>query len=148
MEKARTFTCAEILVSELKNIRRRGAQDRPIIFVGHSLGGLVIKSALRHAILRRGLYGDIVDSTRAIIFFSTPHQGTSQEAWKAFFARLGQSKIEESNVISELEVWSDMLAELTTEFADLATQINITSFYERRLTEGVMVGAFSPLHPC
>ncbi|KAL2834575.1 Alpha/Beta hydrolase protein [Aspergillus pseudoustus] len=137
--RARTFTCAEILVSDLKTFRRRGAQDRPIIFVGHSLGGLVIKSALRHAILRRALYGDIVDSTRAIIFFSTPHQGTSQEAWKAFFARLGESKIEKSSVISELEVWSDMLTELTTEFADLATQIKITSFYERRFTKGVMI---------
>jgi len=37
------FGHAENLLSSLKNERRGDAGRRPIIFVGHSLGGLVIK---------------------------------------------------------------------------------------------------------
>ncbi|KAN0110209.1 hypothetical protein V8E51_006596 [Hyaloscypha variabilis] len=48
---------------------------RPLIFVGHSLGGLVIKQALVIA-EQETLYKQIYNSTLGIIFFGTPHQGS------------------------------------------------------------------------
>ncbi|KAM3560902.1 hypothetical protein ARSEF4850_003455 [Beauveria asiatica] len=53
--------------------------DRPIIFVAHSLGGLVLKSALIHSdAARQGAnpeHKSIKLSTYGILFMGTPHQG-------------------------------------------------------------------------
>ncbi|KAF8530880.1 hypothetical protein BDD12DRAFT_767720, partial [Trichophaea hybrida] len=51
------------------------ARIRPIIFVGHSLGGLLIKQALVNAKLNWKVYSSIRESTRGLVFFGTPHQG-------------------------------------------------------------------------
>jgi pimeloyl-ACP methyl ester carboxylesterase len=53
------------------------AQNRPIIFVTHSMGGLLVKQ-----ILRRALSGDypnaesLIERTKGIVFLSTPHRGS------------------------------------------------------------------------
>ncbi|MFL5328679.1 MAG: esterase/lipase family protein [Gemmataceae bacterium] len=47
------------------------------IFVVHSLGGLVVKQALMHAItLRNDDFEEIADNTKAVIFLGTPHTGS------------------------------------------------------------------------
>ncbi|KAH4334341.1 hypothetical protein HBH98_243290 [Parastagonospora nodorum] len=54
---------------------------RPIIFVAHSLGGIIVKSALIHSdAARRGAleeHRSIKLSTYGIVFMGTPHQGGS-----------------------------------------------------------------------
>ncbi|KAH7336682.1 hypothetical protein BKA65DRAFT_38167 [Rhexocercosporidium sp. MPI-PUGE-AT-0058] len=61
--------------------KRGDAGDRPIIFVAHSLGGIIVKRALVEAKLDDS-YKAIRDATYGIAFFGTPHQGGN-------FARLG-----------------------------------------------------------
>ncbi|MFN9055660.1 MAG: hypothetical protein ACK5W5_01615, partial [Cyanobacteriota bacterium] len=53
--------------------------SRPVVFIAHSLGGLLVKSVLRLAAespdapeRRR-----VVEQTRAVMFVATPHQGSS-----------------------------------------------------------------------
>lgn len=134
----RTFTCAESLLSDLRDYRIMDPK-RPIIFVGHSLGGLVIKSALVHANIRNQVYGIIAECTKAIVFFSTPHQGSDNAAWDAFFTSLDQANLQGAQVVEELRLWSDMLVQLTVEFADLARFFRMTSFFETRGSKGVFV---------
>ncbi|XEU97663.1 hypothetical protein FSHL1_002949 [Fusarium sambucinum] len=71
---------ARTLVSDLN--RRRmltKTSERPIIFIAHSLGGIVVKSALIHSdSARKGALLDqrsIKLSTYGIVFMGTPHQG-------------------------------------------------------------------------
>ncbi|KAH7061755.1 hypothetical protein BKA63DRAFT_429788, partial [Paraphoma chrysanthemicola] len=45
-----------------------------IIFIGHSLGGLVIKQALLNAINNRA-YSSIQNATFGLVFFACPHHG-------------------------------------------------------------------------
>jgi predicted alpha/beta hydrolase family esterase len=47
---------------------------RPIIFVAHSLGGLVVKQALVIA-KNNDKYREIREATRGLVFFAVPHQG-------------------------------------------------------------------------
>lgn len=68
------------LVYDLDSERREdGTQQRPIIFIAHSLGGIVVKKALLHS--DRVRVGNLEDqrsiklSTYGIIFMGTPHQG-------------------------------------------------------------------------
>ncbi|KAK4141202.1 uncharacterized protein C8A04DRAFT_39242 [Dichotomopilus funicola] len=71
---------ARTLISDL--CRKRKLSDsieRPIIFVAHSLGGIVVKSALIHSdAARRGAleeHRSIKTSTYGVVFMGTPHQG-------------------------------------------------------------------------
>lgn len=57
-------------------------QRRPIIFIGHSLGGLVIQKALLHSDESPDeLYSDVVDSTAGVVFLGTPHRGSTLANW-------------------------------------------------------------------
>ncbi|KAI6762109.1 hypothetical protein HG531_002662 [Fusarium graminearum] len=71
---------ARTLVSDLNRRRElTNSSERPIIFIAHSLGGIVVKSALIHSdAARKGALLDqrsIKLSTYGIIFMGTPHQG-------------------------------------------------------------------------
>jgi len=138
---ARTFTFAEALLSDLADKRvSAAARRRPIIFLGHSLGGLVIKSALRHARALYSLYGDVLDSTRAVVFFGTPHQGTDSAVWATYLGDLGKALgLRNTEVAKELKRWSYPLVELTTHFSDLAPNFQITTFFEKKKTHGILV---------
>ncbi|KAH6881069.1 hypothetical protein B0T10DRAFT_551364 [Thelonectria olida] len=56
------------------HLERQDALQRPLVFICHSLGGLVVKEALVEATLDVS-YKSIVEATRLLVFFATPHQG-------------------------------------------------------------------------
>ena len=62
--------------------QRRSQPCRPIIFVAHSLGGIIVKEALRrsegHREHQRDFYS-VYNSTIAFIFFGTPHRGAEPQ---------------------------------------------------------------------
>ena len=66
---------ANTLLNRLYN-KRRGENEkhRPIIFIAHSLGGLLVKQALVEAKINP-LYTCIKASTYGLVFFATPHSG-------------------------------------------------------------------------
>ncbi|KAK8074008.1 hypothetical protein PG994_004907 [Apiospora phragmitis] len=61
---------------DLLSNRRKIDPYRPILFIAHSIGGLVVKVALVRA-WREIKYRAIARSTRAIVFLGTPHRVTS-----------------------------------------------------------------------
>lgn len=66
---------ARTLLELVMDIRtKREDMKRPIVFVAHSMGGLVVKKALTLATLDLRRYGNIVASTAAILFLATPHR--------------------------------------------------------------------------
>jgi Putative serine esterase (DUF676) len=68
---------ANMLLEEIR-LERRKAAKRPIIFLGHSLGGLLIKQALINAYnSSNSKYNLIKDATTGLAFFATPHDGAS-----------------------------------------------------------------------
>ncbi|RSL74566.1 hypothetical protein CEP53_000140 [Fusarium sp. AF-6] len=79
------FNWLRCLPKELPGIRvysygyDSGEEDRKIVFVCHSLGGLLVKQAFLLASNERGLFGSLRQSTCAILFFATPQRGTSSE---------------------------------------------------------------------
>jgi hypothetical protein len=58
-------------------LERERPLRRPIIFVAHSLGGIMVKEVLRRAeTSREQSIHDIILSTAAVIFLGTPHRGS------------------------------------------------------------------------
>ncbi|KAI1801297.1 hypothetical protein F4811DRAFT_564111 [Daldinia bambusicola] len=64
---------ANRLLEEIR-IERYSCKSRPIIFIGHSMGGLLIKQALINA-HNNTKYTPIKLATKGLVFFATPHYG-------------------------------------------------------------------------
>ncbi|KFA82002.1 hypothetical protein S40288_08003 [Stachybotrys chartarum IBT 40288] len=69
-----TFVGKASELLEAIRIERDGLESRPILFLGHSMGGLLIKQALINA-HNNPKYTQIKDATTGIAFFATPHHG-------------------------------------------------------------------------
>ncbi|KIW24356.1 uncharacterized protein PV07_10075 [Cladophialophora immunda] len=80
------YPTAETLIATL-HANRSQAQclRRPIIFVCHGLGGLLVKQALLYSHDQMGkrtsFYRDIYTCTSAILFFGTPHGEIDKTVW-------------------------------------------------------------------
>jgi triacylglycerol esterase/lipase EstA (alpha/beta hydrolase family) len=59
---------------EAIRIERDDMELRPILFLGHSIGGLLIKQALINT-HNNPKYTPIKDTTTGLVFFATPHHG-------------------------------------------------------------------------
>ncbi|CAM1505036.1 Fc.00g106730.m01.CDS01 [Cosmosporella sp. VM-42] len=71
-----TFIDKANMFLEAIRIRRKGVEQRPILLLGHSLGGLLIKQALINA-HNNEKYQPIKLATQGLAFFATPHAGAS-----------------------------------------------------------------------
>ncbi|KAK4178920.1 hypothetical protein QBC36DRAFT_365743 [Triangularia setosa] len=65
---------------------RQNAETRPVVFLAHSLGGLVVKQAL---VMSASVptYKDIHQQVRCITFFGTPHRGSPVANWASWIFR-------------------------------------------------------------
>lgn len=70
---ASTDDYARSLLSALSHCRV-GKEHRPLIFIAHSLGGIVCKQALIMA-KEDPKFMDLLQSTIGVLFFGTPHRG-------------------------------------------------------------------------
>jgi hypothetical protein len=120
---------------------RRTEPSRPVLFVAHSLGGIIIKEMLRRS---RGCHmgqihlhlHDISKSTIGIIFFGTPHAGTDP---RGFLQRIAERVIKAAGfsvneqIVNALLPSSERLKELRDEFGKMAQEQNwiIHSFQEQ-----------------
>ena len=70
------YSHALTLLNRLSLRRQKDKEKhRPLIFIAHSMGGLLVKQALVGAGTRSFDYGCIKASTKGLVFFATPHGG-------------------------------------------------------------------------
>ena len=130
---------AQTLVADLQADRAlENCLQRPIIFICHGLGGILVKKALAYSSTRTSqhiehLYS-IFASTYAILFFGTPHQGTDKENWRAIAhvespRHLAQLRLDTQLLIAT-EKGSETLQSITEHFASLMKQFHIFFFWE------------------
>ncbi|RAO69814.1 uncharacterized protein BHQ10_005826 [Talaromyces amestolkiae] len=135
-----TYSFAENLLAALRRKRPGEAKRRPLILLGHSLGGIVIKQALITAKIRSPMYKDILESTWHLMFFGTPHQGSLFAPGADFLNNLGSVISGNKNrVAQELKLWSPELLAITQDFASIADHFSKTSFWERKETKRVTI---------
>ncbi|KAI1394272.1 uncharacterized protein F4822DRAFT_435924 [Hypoxylon trugodes] len=103
----------------------------PIIFIVHSMGGLVVKKAYLLG-LHDENYKDVTRSISAIMFLSTPHRGTNLATIlnRVLAASFQSSK----NFISDLNKSSPAIEELNEQFRHFSLGLSIWSFYETMAT--------------
>lgn len=105
---------------------RRAEPSRPVLFVVHSLGGIVIKEALRRSRgchLGQAYLCGICESTIGIIFFGTPHAGSDP---RRFLHRIAEKVAKAAGfsvneqIVNALLPSSERLRELRDEFGPMA----------------------------
>ncbi|KAK3307268.1 uncharacterized protein B0T15DRAFT_414325, partial [Chaetomium strumarium] len=143
------------LLTSLATYRERDeTNERPIVFVCHSLGGLVCEDALVTSRQRPEKHlRNILQSTRAIAFLGTPHHGAGLARWAELLSRyVGLVKQTNTKIVAVLRQESEMLARIQDSFHTMVIarskegqrQINITCFFEELPLLGV--GQVVPQH--
>ncbi|RYC62772.1 hypothetical protein CHU98_g3452 [Xylaria longipes] len=101
------FSHAKDLLQELGVLRdSTNVQQRPLVFIAHSLGGIIVKEVLRQAEFSNTKNEqDILSSTAAAIFFGCPHRAVEQEPLADTVVSMAESSFSgktESSVFSAL----------------------------------------------
>ncbi|XWW98179.1 hypothetical protein V2A60_006176 [Cordyceps javanica] len=80
------------LLAAIKSSRKRNLEEqRPIIFVCHSLGGLVFKQAVARAHEQDRFYARFLSSIKGAVLFATPHGGSDLAHWNLLAARMAKA---------------------------------------------------------
>ncbi|OTA98500.1 hypothetical protein M426DRAFT_37457, partial [Hypoxylon sp. CI-4A] len=126
---------AENLLSMLEEARivRQIDPHRPLIFICHSLGSLIVKRALVHSKNDR-TYGMIGNSTFGIAFFAAPHNGGCHAGIGAIVAKVARSLLgnPSNNFLSVLKEGSPFLDTIIDDFRQLLEDFQYLTFYETR----------------
>ena len=112
-------------------------EDRPLVFVVHSFGGLVVKQALRTAAdSKEESWQKIRRRTKGIFFISTPHSGSQLASFvKHVGGRLAR------DTVRDLEYAESSLIDLNHWYRDNSLELGVQtqSVCETRKTAGVMI---------
>jgi hypothetical protein len=116
-------------------LRSEGIGDRPLFFVAHSLGGLVVKQMLRSR-YDQDHSDPFVANTQAIFFFGTPHSGSpiaNYMKWLGLYRP--------STLINELEFSNAALRDLNAWYRASAARLGIDSivFAETQKVKNVVL---------
>jgi triacylglycerol esterase/lipase EstA (alpha/beta hydrolase family) len=105
---------------------------RPLVFIGHSIGGLVVKQALVEARLNPQ-YTWVAEATTLLVFFATPHQGGNYSevgSVAAAFART-LSRKPSDDLLNALQKNSAEASRRYEQARHLPKKCLVISFYEK-----------------
>ncbi|KAF8252542.1 hypothetical protein K440DRAFT_535979 [Wilcoxina mikolae CBS 423.85] len=127
------------LCNDLGRVRTGEKMKRPIIFIAHSLGGLVCKDAILYSKdSPQDHLKNISECTRAMAFLGTPHRGSNKANLGHLLARLAKlMKQTNTNIVGVLKPDSEVLNTMQEKFYHMlenrrnaGKKIDITCFYE------------------
>ena len=137
---------AQTLIAHLQADRELAhASARPIIFVAHSLGGIVVKRALAYSqiqsLARDAPSAQIFTCTYGIVFFGTPHHGSGKANLLATLQKLSSIAVPkglvhmESSLVKALRQDSETLQNINDQFAPLMRSFRCMFLWEQCRTD-------------
>ncbi|KAI9710441.1 MAG: hypothetical protein M1812_007409 [Candelaria pacifica] len=130
---------AQTLVAELEADRlTANAVRKPIIFICHGVGGIVVKKALAYSSSRVAknvahLYSIFI-STYGLLFLGTPHEGIEKTSWSASAQRNAETTATPDALLAAVGKGSETLQSINDQFAPLTKQYHIHFFWEQKET--------------
>ncbi|XP_032881532.1 protein SERAC1 isoform X2 [Amblyraja radiata] len=124
----------------LTKLKAAGVGDRPVVWVAHSMGGLLVKKILLDASEDPEMKS-VVQNTQGIVFYSVPHSGSHLAEYSVNARFLLFPSVE----VMELSKDSPSLTELNDNFTKLIKEqeVNVLSFGEKLPTN---IGSMIKLH--
>ena len=128
----------KFLLGEISVSPSLSQTDTPIVLIGHSMGGLVIKKA--YMLARQGAaYEALTERFHTIYFLATPHRGSSSAKLLNNILHVAYSS---RAYVADLERGSAAVQSINDEFRNYSADIDLWSFYE---TQKLKVGVISTL---
>jgi hypothetical protein len=124
--------------SVLDALWANGIGERPLAFVTHSLGGVLVKQMLNDALTQnKSDWEGIKTNTRGVVFLATPHTGADI----ATYSRIVDLVYGRATILKELEANASHLRKLAEWYRDNALQAGIQtrSYMETEDTKGIRV---------
>ncbi|EFW23012.1 conserved hypothetical protein [Coccidioides posadasii str. Silveira] len=126
------------LLSEMYTSPYLGNTDTPIVLIGHSMGGIVIKKTYLLAI-QDPTHRTLAKRIHSIYFLATPHSGCDSARLLNNVLTIAYSS---RDYLLDPKVGSAAIDSINDEFRNYADNLHLWSFYETRKTK---VGLFSRL---
>lgn len=131
------------LLSDIADARQEGLR-LPIIFVCHSLSGIIVKDALTQSVATEGTrLKDIAPATFGIMFLGTPHRGSKSASLGRYTYNITRVATKRPNIklLMALERNSEVLDRVTDAFNQmlLKTEIRLYSFREEPETRKMLI---------
>ncbi|KAL6876089.1 hypothetical protein HDV57DRAFT_510485 [Trichoderma longibrachiatum] len=125
---------AVALLEELRELRAaEGRGARPLLFIAHSIGGLVVKMALVKA-RTDPRYSDILHECYGVAFFGTPHQGSSYFAMQALAGSIQQllqlSVPLPASLTDQLRMGNSLLLHVDEDFKLVSDDLRVWTLFE------------------
>ncbi|RAQ98795.1 alpha beta-hydrolase [Stemphylium lycopersici] len=121
-----------VIADDLTKIRETSAEkSRPLILVGHSLGGILIKGAFVKA-SQNEAYSALRDTIGGLAFFGTPHEGIQNEDWTEIWGDEPSSIL-----IRDLKPGSSFLRELGESFKQHLLQEKVLTIFEHQESQTI-----------
>lgn len=117
---------AKNLLNDLTDNREvEDAVSRPLIFVVHSIGGLVCKEAVQQSRDNPDLHRqDLFKSVKGIVFMGTPHQGSWMASWAGIPASVvGPFKSTNESLLEVLQTENQLLESVHLKFLAMVRQL-------------------------
>ncbi|KAG8526675.1 uncharacterized protein KY384_008104 [Bacidia gigantensis] len=142
--KDSVFHHAGVLLSDLA-LRRSSdsAKRRPLIFIAHSLGGVVVKDALSRSRNEATWIDEILPTTLGVMFLGTPHHGSKAAGLGKIAMNLIRTFYWNANdkILSAITENSETLDRITRSFGQILGdgKVKVHSFQEELKTHGYMI---------
>ena len=124
----------------LERLSLAGLGSKPIVFVVHSLGGLVVKEALKRGNSDNVTdWKDVATSVRGVMFIATPHSGSDLSKYMSYISAFARS----TAAIEDLEPHHPRLRESNVWFRNNVADLNIRVrvLFETKPTKKFGLGA-------
>ncbi|KAF8492289.1 hypothetical protein BU17DRAFT_59625, partial [Hysterangium stoloniferum] len=127
---------------------RVGIHKRPLIFVAHSFGGIMLKNALIQATLDNNThlpkYNGIAIATRGIIYLGTPHRGSNLAKWThALCDSLSIENEKRDPVLKRLGLYSETLQQQMTKYVVITSKHRYRTVFCYEIHQTVRKGGLS-----
>ncbi|KAI0381475.1 hypothetical protein F5Y04DRAFT_255575 [Hypomontagnella monticulosa] len=140
------FMHAQTLVTSLTHYRKdEQSSQNPIIWVCHSLGGILVKRALLYSndlkASQHEDYRSIYVSTYGIIFLGTPHTGSGIATWGTMLQAMSDTVVprtffqSESVLLRTLKRDNETLQNINSHFLDIYQRFKILMAHENHKTD-------------
>ena len=135
-----SMTLLEVTLANIIQLKK--ALDRPIIFVCHSLGGLVVKRCLIHSKASRHSHTErtrsIYVSTYGVLFLGTPHNGSDLAKWGTLLERISSAVLPKKffdssdQLVQALKTNNETLQNINRLFIEIIGRFHIYFFHESK----------------
>lgn len=136
--KGHAMPLADRATNALQQLKLDKIGRRPVVFVCHSLGGLLVKQMLRNASdFGNPAWKAIATRTKALVFLSTPHSGADLASWVQYVGTLLRTTVS----VAELEAHHPRLRELNLWYRNHVADFDLTTevYYEKRPVADILV---------